>query len=109
MQVYCYKHGTMHVMHQGAVERILYQYQFRIAEAATSKPLPPNNPLTTLDHVVKTAFCPVEDAREKNQKQWRKFVDDTLGLKRRLLRLNSQSRARRTRIANKGKEITSTT
>lgn len=107
MDLYCHKHDTIHVMHQAAVERLVYQYQFRIAEAALAKPLPQNNPLTSLSNLVKNGFCPLEDAQDKtpNTRNWRSHTDKTLGRRRYLKNLTSQAKARRTRLANRGKEI----
>lgn len=106
MDIYCTTHDTIHTMHQAAVEKLIYQYQFRIAEAALSKPLPQNNPLTSLSHVLEHGFCVMEDVKSKSvTKNWRSHIDKSLGRRRYLQRLDSQAKARRTRLANRGKDI----
>lgn len=92
MDIYCTKHDEIHTIKQHDAEKLIYQYQIRIAEAATTLPLPPNE-LTQVDSILKNAFCVIEDGR-KVIPQWRKHVDQMLGRRRYLLRLNTQTRHR---------------
>lgn len=92
MDIYCMKHDEIHTIKQHDAEKLIYQYQIRIAEAATSLALP-HNELTQTEAILKTAFCVIEDGR-KVIPQWRKHIDKMLGRRRYLLRLNTQTRHR---------------
>ena len=105
IRVYCHKHDRLHEVSGLQAEKLIYQYQYRIAEAATSPSLPLNNPLTTTDYVAAHAFCVVEDYREKWTDGWKKFMNKAMDKKRMLIKMDSQSKARRTRRLDQGKEV----
>lgn len=92
MDIYCYKHNEIHSIHQREAEKLIYQYQIRIIEAATSLPLP-NNELTSTDAVLRNAFCVKEDVK-KTIPKWRKHVDQTLGKRRNITRQETQAQHR---------------
>lgn len=84
MQIYCGLHDTVHTVRQHDVEKLIYQYQYRIAEAVTTSPLPVG-PLTDMKEVLKNAFCVLQDVK-KADPTWRRHVDRALYRRRTLLR-----------------------
>lgn len=92
MDIYCLKHDEIHTIKQHDVEKLIYQYQIRIVEAATSPALP-NNELTETEKILKNAFCVLTD-NKKVIPEWRKYVDRCLGRRRAILRMDTQARHR---------------
>lgn len=101
VDLYCHKHDAIHRVGTATVERLIYQYQRRIAEAATSRPLPAGNVLTDLEYVSQNAFCPVEDTKSAFVKSWSTWINATLTKKRKVQYLNRQTKARRNRLSNR--------
>lgn len=97
VDLYCHKHDAVHRIGANTVEKLIYQYQRRIAEAATSRPLPAGNELTDLEFVSRNAFCPVEDSKTKFGALWVGWINATMTKKRKIQYLNRQTKQRRSR------------
>lgn len=92
MNVYCMKHDELHAISFHKAERLIYQYQLRIVEAATSDPLPANE-LTDRAKIIQNAFCVAEDDHSDNIiPEWRAHIDQCMSGRRRAMdRLKARS------------------
>jgi hypothetical protein len=97
MIVYCLKCDDLHKITSRRAERLIYQYQLRIVEAAITEPLP-SHELTERDLILRNAFCVNEDDTKDNLiPQWKQHVETLLGKRRNLANLSRQAQVRRNR------------
>lgn len=60
-QIYCLKHDDVHNLKPQEMELAIYVLQYRVAEAALSRPLPQTTLTENIDTLMRGAFCVMED------------------------------------------------